>query len=243
MGYFLDVMLVAIVILCIVSGTKKGFFKSLMSLLAGIVALLLAFTLTPALSLYIRENMVMGPMTDGIEKTFLSIAEAEDENGEIAYSLEILFKDSQFVGMMEDVGVTEEMLGKILERDDINVKGQIKNFATLVAEPLAQAVSDTAAFIVSFAVSLVVLRLLTILAGVLFKLPVLKTFDKGLGAVFGVLTGVLFAFVFAACAEAVITSISNSSPHTFSENIIENSFLIGNIVKLNPFGALLSLLS
>lgn len=243
MGYFIDILLIAIVIICIVSGAKKGFFKSLMSLVSGILALLLALTVTPIVSLYIRENLVMDGMTEGIEKTFLSIAETENEEGESEYSLETLFKDAQFVEMMADVGISEEMLSKIAERDDINVKGQIRNFAVRVADPMARIVSDTVAFILSFAVSLIALRLLTLLAGVIFKLPVLKSFDKGLGGVFGIFTGILFAFVFAVCLEAVIASVTSTSPQAVSEDLMESSFIIGNILRFKPFMALLNLFS
>jgi len=241
MGYILDFLLVLIFVASVIDGTRRGFFKSLMSLITGVLALLLAFTLTPTMSAYVSDNFVLDGMTEGIESTFYSIARTEDEDGEEEYDLEVLSESNQFIDMMDEVGVSEKQIDEVLERDNVDAKAQISRFARMVAEPMAKAVSDIISFIIIFVVSLIVLKILTIVVGLIFKLPVLKSFDRILGVVFGVLSGLFLVFVFAMVAETLSGAIADASPSSFTTDIMEESLILGFVAEYNPLKALFSL--
>ena len=175
MGIVFDIIIIAIAVICIVYGAKKGFFKSLMSLISGICALLIAFTFTPMLSNHINENYIIEPIAGGIETTFLSIAEIEEDSD--GYDKDLLLKDSQFKSLMEGAGYTEEEIENELSENEINDSAFISALANTAAEPIAKTVSDITAFIIIFAASLVALKLITLVIGLFMKLPVLMEAD------------------------------------------------------------------
>ena len=74
MGIILDIILLIIAAVCVIYGAKKGFFKSVMSLVTSVLALLLAYTFTPPLSNTLYNNVVLSKVGGGIAKTFASIA-------------------------------------------------------------------------------------------------------------------------------------------------------------------------
>ncbi len=242
MGLILDIILLAIMVISIVYGAKKGFFKSLMSLISGILALLIAITFTPALSAYVNDNYVIEPLANGIETTFLSIAETDESAS--GYDKGLLLKDSQFLSLMENAGYTEE---EIEESFSINMgetsdSARITALAYLVATPIAKTVSDIVAFIILFVVSFILLKLLTFIIGLFLKLPALKELDTVMGVVFGIISAIFFAFVFSMMASHLSDALKAAAPGTFTENLIESSFIVKLLAKYNPISAVSKLL-
>lgn len=239
MGFILDLILIAIIVICVVYGAKKGFFKSLMSFLSGICALLIAFTFTPALSAHLNEQYVLEPIAGGIETTFLSIAENEDSSG---YDKDLLMDNSQFMSLMEGAGFSEKEVEKELYLSESGDGAVISYLAYTVAAPIAKTVSDILAFIILFVVSLILLKIITVVISVFLKLPVLKELDRTLGVVFGVLSAVFFAFVFSMMASHLASALSVAAPGTFTEDFIEGSLILELFAKYNPVSAISDLL-
>ena len=240
MGFVFDLIIVAIAVICIVYGAKKGFFKSLMSLISGILALLIALTFTPLLSESINDKYVKGPISGGIETMFLSIAESGSED--VAYDTELLFKDSQFVSLMEGAGLTDEKIREEEKESTASAEAFIKALAVTVATPIAKTVSDICAFIILFAVALVILKLATLVLGLFMKLPVLRETDKVMGVVFGIISAVFFSFVFSMMVSRLASAMAVAAPGTFKTDIVENSFLLNLLSKYNPVSLLSGLL-
>ena len=239
MGFILDLILIAIMVICIVYGAKKGFFKSLMSLLSGICALLIAFTFTPSFSAHLNERYILEPIATGIETTFLSIAEKEDGSG---YDKDLLMKDSQFMSLMKDAGFTDEETEKELFENESSDNAVISYLAYTVASPISKTVSDILAFIVLFVVSLIILKLLTVVIGLFLKLPVLKNLDRSLGFVFGIAGAVFFAFVFSMMVSHLTNALSTVAPGTFTKDFVESSLILELFAKYNPISILSNLL-
>lgn len=239
MGFILDIVLVAIMVICIVYGAKKGFFKSLMSLLSGICALLIALTFTPSLSAHLNERYILEPIAEGIETTFLSIAEKDDGSG---YDKDLLMNDSQFMSLMEDAGYSEEAVEKELYVTDASDNAVIAYLAYTVAAPIAKTASDIFAFIILFVASLIILKIITLIISVFLKLPVLKELDVTLGLIFGIVSAVFFAFVFSMMASHLANALSTVAPGTFTKDFVEGSLILELFAKYNPVSALSDLL-
>ena len=59
MSIVLDIVLVVIAAVCIISGYRRGFFKTVMGLVSGIASLLAAYSFSPALSAWIYEKFML----------------------------------------------------------------------------------------------------------------------------------------------------------------------------------------
>ncbi len=241
MGIVLDIMIIAIMVLCVVYGAKKGFFRSLMFLATGLCALLIAYTFTPMLSHYINESYIVEPIAGGIETTFLSIAENADSASE--YDKELLLNNSQFVSLMENAGFTGQEIEDKINVNDLGDREAIARLARTVAEPIAKTVSDSLAFIIIFIIALIVLRIITAIIGAVMKLPVLKELDAVMGWVFGIVSALLFAFAFVMMTEYILIALETVSPGTFNSDIIESSVLFELISKINPISAISKVLN
>lgn len=233
MGYILDLIIVAIVVLCIVSGTKNGFFKTLMSLVSGIAASIVAYAATPALSLFIKTNFLIESIAKSLEKTFASIA--QQNAGDSVYDLSRLASDPQFVKLCEQFSPDGELLEKLSGKVDSGSE-IIRDIAYSVADPISTMLANVIAFIVIFAVALVVLKVATVVVGIVFKLPVLKTLDKTMGLVFGIAEGLFFAILLCIIISSLAGSLASAAPGTFGGDIIENSVILKLFSDVNLIG-------
>lgn len=236
MGYILDILIVALFSVCVIYGGKKGFFKSLMTLVTGVASFIAAYALTPSVSLYIKETFVKESVSKTITNTFASIAQGSAAAaGETLYDAQKLLQDPQVMKMLESFGKTQDSLEKIAfeAKDGYSA---VQTFADMVADPIATMISDVIAFGVLFAAALVVLKLVTVIVGVFFKLPVLSTLDKTMGVVFGIASGLFFAIVVAIAVSSLSQTLASASPGTFSNEIVENSLIIKLFSDTNILG-------
>ena len=241
MGFVLDIILVIIAVLCVVYGCKKGFFKTVMSLMSGVCALLCAYTFTPAFSAFLKEKFIIDKVAGSIEKTFASIAEnGKDAAENVLYDLTKLLSSPQFKDTLEQCGADEGAVMSLIESADEGTHEVIESVAYEVAEPISSAFSDIAAFIIVFCLSFILICVAVRIVGLIFKLPVLKSFDKAFGFAFGAVSAVFFVWVFSLCADTLAGALEGIAPGSFSTEMIEKSFLVEFFAKYNPIGAILS---
>ncbi len=239
MGFVLDIILLAIGIGCVIYGWKCGFFKSVVSLLSGVCALLVSYTFTPALADFIEKKLVIDKIAGSITTTFASIAEAGMESGEAAvYDLSLLLDSAQFFDTVEQCGADEEAMRALVEATTANTYDAVESISFAVAQPVSAALSSIIAFICIFVAALIAIKIVTWLVGLLFKLPVLRELDKVMGIVFGVISAVFFVWIFALCADSLVNVLSTVAPGSFSTEIIESSFFVELFAKYNPLALL-----
>ena len=226
MGIILDIILLIIAAVCVIYGAKKGFFKSVMSLVTSVLALLLAYTFTPPLSNTLYNNVVLSKVGGGIAKTFASIA----KSGE-SYDLSLLLESSQFIDTANQCGADMTAVEAEIALGGSGMDA-VERVAYTVAHPISLAVSQITAF----------LRVAVWILGLLFKLPVLRELDKTLGLVFGIVTALLSVTVFAHLTESLVSILSTLYPGTFSYDVIESSLILELIAKYNVLSFLNSVL-
>lgn len=241
MGFVLDIILIIIVAACVIYGYKKGFFKTVMSLMSGVCALLCAYTFTPAVSLFLKEKFIINKVAGSITSTFSSIAEAGvDEAQNVLYDMTRLVQSPQFESTLGQCNADESAVMDIIgsaEKGSIDV---IEAVAYEVAEPISAAFAHALAFVIVFVVSFILIRLAVWVVGFIFKLPVLEGVDKGLGLVFGGICALLFVWTFSLIASTLSAALSGIAPGTFSTDIIESSLLVELFAKYNPIGLIFS---
>ena len=104
---------------------------------------------------------------------------------------------------------------------------------------MANTLSTVIAFAAVFFVTYAVLLIFTAVMGNIFRLPVLRSMDKALGAVFGIISATVTVFVIAMLAEPCLASLAVVAPKIVSPNLLENSILL----KLFADHNLLSMIS
>ena len=236
MSLFLDLILIAVFAVTIISAYNNGFFKSAMNLASSVIAVLVAYTATPALSRVIYDKMLHNSLSDALANTIASMTKS---GSDAVYDLSRLLDNSQFATIVEKYGADMNKITSLIENTADTSYSGVTTVARAVADPVASTLSTVIAFASVFFVCFVILLIFTAVMSNFFRLPVLRSMDKGLGLVFGVLCATVTVFVIAMLAEPCLASLSVVAPKIISPTLFENSILLKLFAEYN----LLSMIS
>ncbi len=237
MAYILDLIIVAVVGITVFLGYRRGFIRTIIQLVGCVVAFALALSLSATVSNYIYDDL----LRDGLHE-----------------KIETVWNDTVVEGaadtMTEQVESVLETLPSFLtatlDTDDLvdGIQASVGNADTgtavadyLVDEmlrPLLVAVLRFIAFLILYLVLMLLIRLLEKLITPLIKLPLIRQTDGALGAIIGLLKGIVFALV-AVTIMQLIAASATTGPCT-QENL-ENSVLAGWLAEINPISSVLQL--
>ena len=239
MSLVFDVIILAVCVISIVLGAKRGFIKSVMGICTLVAALCLAYAFTPTVSEYIRNTDAMGNISESIGDTIKSLSRT-DEGG---YDLEKMFSDmpDAFRQILDRYNADDSVLAETVSPDAAASESAVDTLANAIAEPVAHAISNVAAFLLIFIASVAVLKLLTWLLDLLFQLPVLKTANTMLGLLIGVVIALFWAWILCPLSVTLIRAMSSISPDLFNESVIENSVILSFFAD-NKIGDILNYL-
>lgn len=223
----LDVLVIAVMAGSIIYGYKKGFVKSLMSLVSGIVSVFVAYTFTPMLSAWLNTKYILDAISKGIAETFASAAKTSgDVAGEIVYDLTKMFENPQIKTIIERFGADAGAVEGVAGEAEIVGFDMINKLAVTVAKPVANTVSTVAAFLILFIGAAVVLKIVTLIISGLFKLPVLKSMDKALGIVSGIICAAFLGWVLSLAIEVALSALVTVAPGVVTENTFNNTIIV-----------------
>ena len=222
MSIALDVIVLALALSVIISDTKKGFVRSFMGLISTAVAMLLAYAFTPWLSALFRGRLVLTDIAAGISSTLKSLTASEDGT----FNLEKLFSSETYLSIANRYGAKTEELQSVINGQTAADASAVDSLSDLIAAPAATLISNALAFIVLFIGFLLLLRLLTWLMDLAFKLPVLHTANTALGFIFGLLSAVLLLWGISVALSYLITALGTVDEARFGKDIIEGTYVV-----------------
>ncbi len=209
MGLWLifDAVILLIVILRAFRGAVRGFFLSLSGLIAMIGGLFGGMWVSGRFS----ERLLRSVLLPLVDKAFGSSVQVPESLPKLSELLEEV-KLPAFLTS----GVAEEAVERAREAGS--------GLLTAAKEVIAQRGAEILVFILAFIAIYLLLMLLFRGLNLLFRLPVLGLFNKTLGAVFGVVSGVLLAAVLLGAAGFFFPSLSMPGG-VFSPENLEKTYL------------------
>ncbi|MCR5147227.1 MAG: CvpA family protein [Clostridia bacterium] len=207
MPIIVDIVILAILALCVTLGYRKGLTKCLINVLAFLIAIVVAGMLFKPASAIVRANT---EVDENIQSSIVSVFEQEeqekkDDNEKSSPIMEYLTEQAK--------GATEEK------------KKEIVNNA---AKDLSVKIVDVLSFIGIFIIVRILLIFVKALADLITKLPIIKQCDKIGGIVYGILQALVIIFI----ALALITFISTAISKYELLNLVNQSY-IGSILNNN----------
>ena len=188
MNWF-NIVLLAVPVLYILNGVRRGMIRTAFSLLSIVLTLVLGYLFTPYISEFLKEET---PIYSSIQTGF------EEKLTEAAKSrLEETAGQEEQEAFIKSLPLPESMQKVLIQHN--NTEG----YQELVAETFGEYLSNSAAQLAVGAVSLILtfllvgifLRLLSGLLEGIFSLPVLSLLNRAGGAVLGLMQGVFFVWV------------------------------------------------
>ena len=240
----LDILTAAALIAFTVAGAHRGFFRTVAGLLAVILALVGAqlFTnwaaphvsgvLQPAIERRVEKKVdaALGGGSSVITPQEPQIgASRPDSETQDQKTAE---EESQIQSLLRAIGVDEQLFRRLGDQ----AMGKIRDTGVTVATAVVQSVAETAIrallFLLSFAVFLLLLKLLAKVLDLALKLPVLRSMNGLAGAAVGLVEGALAVFL----AVWLLRRFGVS----FETPAVEGTYLLSFFAKHTPLSALAS---
>lgn len=190
----IDIIIIAIIGLCVLFGLYRGFIQTVLNLGGGLLSLVGSFWIFPKISDILSSN------TD-ITRLISSYTDSASVLGDLDLS-------SQAVSGLTSSGVEAIVqkadlpypIGTLLTHNlEQQVFSPLGTLATNVGDYVNQTILSVSinviCFLLSFAICFIVFTILINLLRAVFRFPVLKHLDWLAGGAFGLLLGVLLCFV------------------------------------------------
>ena len=210
MGIIIDLIILALIVLSVFLGYKKGLAKSLIKILSFFIAIIIAAVFyKPVANLVIEKTLI----DENIKESVINIVKDDiEETGEVK----------------EDTNLPETMVNYIND----SVKNAVNDTKDKIVENVADGIATTAinvgSAIALFIVVRIALLIVSLLSNILTDLPLIKQVDKTGGIIFGLLRAIIFISIIF----AIISFISPLIEDTGIVTMINNSF-VGSLLYNN----------
>lgn len=207
MSIIVDLVIIAIIALCIILGYVRGLTGSLIKILSFVLSLVVAFVLFIPISNLVIDNT---QIDENIEK---SIREAIIGN-----------QIKQNENMPEAI---TEYIGQKIELAADEAKTSV---ADSTSREVAETIVKAGTWIILFIIARILLIFLKFITALIAKLPLIKQFDKLGGITYGVLEGIIIVYLLLALISFVGPIFDSSFIHSINESYIGKMMYNNNLL-------------
>lgn len=214
MNYIFDTVLVAIIIVAIVIGRKKGFLKSSYNVLSLLISTTLILTLSDPFCEYLKNSTFGELVHKRVEEKIIVKTDDEDtDNEEIAEKIGEIMNLPDFLVMF-----LEERLERQTEAIETAKNDVINMMVDTVTDMIIKIVSIILLFLL---VRIGVFLLLKIL-GVATKMPGINGIDRFFGTLIGAVNGVFIVYIIC----AIITLFVSGEKFEYISSVIDSTYVV-----------------
>ena len=236
MGIVIDLIILAIVALCVIISVKRGFIRTAIELAGFILAIVLAFSFSAPLADFTYNSFVKEPVETMISDSIT------DTVGDIAISVDAAVFDKVWDDLPAFITKNHENFGLSKENLMDNFVGsntaQIEEFSANVADSVAYPVitmilKSVFSVLIFFLVSLLT-KILAKPINKLFSFSFVGTINKTLGAILGIAQGAIWVSAFCAVVTLLVSLFPNGFL-IFNNDTIKSATLFNFFSNLIPF--------
>ncbi len=234
MGIIFDLVLVAILAVCVFLAYRKGLIATLFGLLGTVIALIGAWIFSTPVGAWIDQTFVHTPVRNMVLSTLSGspVMKYEEALAGLDVAGKIRAMPEALKNLLASVGISsEEIVAKAQSATASSVEAK-NQLIDSIANPISATISTAIAFVILFVVLLlacsVAAKLLSALCGLL---PLGKQLNAVGGAAIGFVKGVIIVLV----VTAVLWGIcAGATEGLFSQETMESTLVTKEIVKINP---------
>lgn len=196
MDAILDIIIVLIAFLTIYFAFRNGFVKTLLSASSFFIAIVITvLLLSPVKTAFMDTSLAEG-VRDRIETEIDSILV---KNGfeDVEELIQPDTEANEFLNILDKVGIEKDQLQTEFNEwktdAGVDLKEKLIDF---IAEPVVNAIVTVAAIVLLFFGSMILLKIVAYVLDKICKLPVLKTANKLLGLLLGILLALVRIYLF-----------------------------------------------
>ncbi len=235
----LDVLAVAILVVSAIFAYRKGFIKTLFSLLGGVIAVVLAISFCAPVAAWLDAAFV-GPAVQKSVLTAVNGAPLAKDYDEALASVDVSDKLQEMPeslrSFLESLNIDAEDVVDIAEKNKATSVAARRQLIDDITAPITATISKAIALIALMILFLLLLFIASRLLNVIFKLlPFGTSFNRFGGLILGVLRGILFIMIFGLIAYGFA-----SGNTLISHKDIEGTWILEWVNTYNPILKLFS---
>lgn len=212
MFWIIDLIIIAILALCVFLGYKRGLAKCVIKIISFVLAIVIAFMFFKPVGNIIKDKT---EIDDNIKTSITKVIDEDvQENGEVK----------------EESNLPQSMIEHINEEIKTNVNKTKESVVATAAEEISNITINVIAWIGIFIVVRIALLIVTLVFSILTEVPVIKQADK----IGGIIYGILQAAVIVCVVFTIISFISPMIEQTGLVEMINKSFIGSVIYNYNP---------
>ena len=219
---WLGIVVLAILILCVCRGYRRGFIKEIVSFFFVFLSLSLAWAINP----YINEFLVQKtPIYNTIQETCTNFVQSQGE--------EKAEYETDSTGNLIDGLKLPDLLRKNLEENnnaETYAALSVDTMTEYVSGYLARTVVNGLSYVLAYILSTIMIRLIAYVLNLIAGLPVLKTANKLTGGAVGFLKGIVFIWI----AFLVLTVLCSTEIGKTALELIEKDTLLNTLYQYDP---------
>lgn len=220
MEYIVDIIIAIIFGAIVISSIRKGFFMSLFELAGTLISLAISRILSASFAPVAFDSFIRKGAETYLSKALGSVGtkdyalQAQETLNSIPEALN---------GIMSLMGIDKELILEKIKGADLGGSNMVESLMSSVIEPVGIAILQFILFIVlTVAVGFILKAVVRLLDGIIKKLPAVKQLNTTLGAVFGVLRGIIVVAIITMLVGILASFIGNE---TFIETV-NNSIIV-----------------
>lgn len=220
-----DIIAIALVAVFALLGRKRGFYKTVMRLVAIAAAIVIAAILATPVSDFIYESCVKDGVRDLVSS---KLSEAE---GTIAEKVDATYEalPSYIRQSYESIsGAETKPLSEVLHLEESSsVEKATDSLMVTIVTPVAKSILSSACLIILTILLTVLFLILVSVTNLAMKLPVLKQVNNVLGWIVGLVEGLAIAWIFC----TIIMSVSAVVPKDsfFSSENMQKTTIVSTL--------------
>lgn len=229
MSLVIDLLLLALIVICAAGGIKRGFIRTSMGIITVTAALFGAWYFRPAVSLWLNRTYLAEKITEPIAGFIRQLLVPSLESGEAVPRL--------FADMPDAFASLLSRYGADAAAAQISIAGAVDPataLANFLAQPAVVMISDTLAFIMLFFGISLVLTIIMRLLDLIFKLPVLSALNRAGGLIIGLIIGALYAWVLSYVLKISLPYLTQILPDQFTSTTLADTFIANWFANYNP---------
>lgn len=212
--FIIDIILIVVFAGCIIDGRKKGFVKMILSVVAAVIALFIAKEYAEPVANWINESFVHGRIVESISRAI------SDSVGSGAAAIANALP-GYIVRAAEAIGLSAKEITANLGSNVTSVQAA-EQICTAVEGAFIVPAIKIVSFFIIFAIGSAVLNFAASFINGIFKLPLIKSVNKLLGAILGGVKGLIAVLIIG----LVFWLISSIAPETPFAAAVEDSAII-----------------
>ncbi len=229
----LDLLVLGVVVGSAILAYKKGFIKTLFSLVGGIAAVVLAVSFSEPVAAWL-DSAFIGPAVKSSVLTAVNGSPLTEDYNEALESIDVSLKLREMPeglrSFLESINIdVEETIFKAEQNKASSVDAREQLISDIVA-PISATISKVIALIGLIIIFFLLLFVASLLLNAIFKLlPFGKTLNHVGGVLFGVARGILLVMVLG----AILYGLGKGN-YLLSLDDIENTWILKWVNAINP---------